>query len=332
MDATKYKTHLTIFGVLVAIYGLFGWLDVGNYAQGGWNTDRNNAVTQVLPGSPAEAAGLMAGDQLISLGGIAMSDADAQARRGRPEVGETWEFVVERDGAEMSLDVTFGEPVPRRKLIAHAGFLAGFCFLFFTLRAYLQKPTRSTAALALAGILFSFVFITGPYFDNYTLRTASNAAETLLVFLGIPSILYFLLVHTGSAYLGRANAKRMLYAPGLAVGLFISWRILATPEATDALNTFASFFVGGVALFYLIASLLTVYKSYSAASPAERDSKGLNLMLLGALVGMLPPLVSITSGIVAPQLVLPGQAFYFLSFVLIPITWSMAVLKNASDA
>jgi len=330
MDATKYKTHITVFCAIVAIYGIFGWLDVSNYAQGGWNTDRNNVVTQVLPGSPAEAGGLMAGDQLISLGGVDISDASAQSRRGRPDVGETWEFVVERDGQEMSLDVTFGEPVARRKLIAHAGFLAGFCFLGFTLRAYLQKQTPSTAALALAGTMFSFVFITGPYFDNYTLRAIANALETLIVFLGIPSILYFLLVHFGSAYLGKPNAKRMLYAPGLAVGLFIAWRILATPEATNALNTFAAFFVGGVALFYLIASLLTVYKNYSAASPSDRGNTGLNLMLLGALLGMLPPVITIVAGIIAPQLVLPGQEFYFLSFVLIPITWSMAVLRGAS--
>lgn len=332
MDANKYKTHLTIFGALVAIYGIFGWLDVGNYAQGGWNTDRNNAVTQVLPGSPAEAGGLMAGDQLISLGGIAVSDAKAQSRRARPKIGETWEFVVERDGQELSLNVTFGEPVAQRKLLAHAGFLVGFCFLVFTMRAYLQRQTPSTAALALAGTMFSFVFITGPYFDSYTLRSIANALETLIVFLGIPSILYFLLVHFGSAYLGKPNAKRMLYAPGLAVGLFIAWRIFATPEATDALNLFSSIFVGGVALFYLVASLLTVYKNYSAASPSDRDSKGLNLMLLGALVGMLPPVVTIVTGIIAPQLVLPGQPFYFLSFVLIPITWSIAVLKGASDA
>ena len=332
MNASKYKTHLSIFGVLIAIYGIFGWLDVSNYAQGGWNTDRNNVVSQVLPGSPSEAAGLMAGDQLISLGGIAMSDAKAQSRRNRPEVGETWEFVVERDGQEMSLDVTFGEPVPQRKLLSHAGFLVGFCFLFFTLRAYLQKQTPSTATLALAGTMFSFVFITGPYFDSYALRSIAIALETLIVFLGIPSILYFLLVHFGSDYLGKANAKRMLYAPGLAVGLFIAWRILATPEATDGLNLFASIFVGGVAVFYLIASLLTVYKNYSAASAAERDSKGLNLMLLGTLVGMLPPVVTIVTGIIAPQLVLPGQPFYFLSFVLIPITWSIAALKGASEA
>jgi len=36
------------------------------------------------------------------------------------------------------------------------------------------------------------------------------------------------------------------------------------------------------------------------------------------------------AGVIAPQVVLPGQNFYFLTFIAIPITWSMAVLKGPS--
>jgi len=324
MDASKYKTHLTVFGAIVAIYGIFGWLDVANYAQGGWGTDRNNVVNQVLAGSPAEAGGLMIGDKIIKLGGILISDASALAQRARPEIGETWEFVVERNGAQVNLDITFGEPVAQRKLIAHAAFLAGFCFLGFTLRAYIQRQTPSTAALALAGTTFSLVFITGPYFADYTMRMIDNAVTSLIVFIGVASILNFLLVHL------RSSSNRLIYLPGLAAGLFIAWRVLATPESTDALNTFASIFIGAIALFYLVGSLVTVYKSYSAASASDRESNGLNLMLIGALVGILPPAISILTNVIAPSVVLPGQPFYFLSFVALPITWSMAVLKGGA--
>jgi len=323
-DGSKYKTQLMILAAVVAIWGILGWLDVSNYAQGGWNTDRNNVVTEVLPGSPAEAGGLMAGDEITSLGGIGMTDAEALAQRARPEIGDTWEFVVVRGEAEMTLDVTFGEPVARRKLLAHAGFLIGFCFLAFTMRAYLQRQTASTAALALAGTLFSFAFLTGPYLDNFTLRSVAGAIETVLVFLGVASILAFLMVHL------KSGANKLLYLPGLAAGLFISWRILATPESTSGLNTFSAFFIGAIILFYLISSIWTVYKAYSGATASERDSQGLNLMLIGALVGMLPPVVAVATNTLAPQVLLPGQAFYFLSFIAVPITWSIAVLKTGA--
>lgn len=324
-DVSQYKTPLIIFAVVVAIYGLFGWLDVSNYAQGGWNTDGNNTVTEVLPGSPSEAGGLMVGDFIVSLGGIATSDAKAQLQRERPKVGETWEFIVRRDGETRTLDVTFGEPVAQRKLIAHASFLVGFCFIGFTIWAYLQKQTASTMALAIAGTLGSLIFIAGPYFGTYTLRNLDAALVNILLFLGVASLLDFLLVHF------RSKSNRLVYLPGLAAGLFIAYRILAAPEATSALNTFSNIFIGVIIAFYLIAALVTLYRGYSSASPQDRASQGLNLMLIGALIGLVPSIIATVTGIFAPQVVLPGGNFYFLTLVALPITWSMAVLKEAAE-
>lgn len=324
-DAGQYKTPLIVFAAVVAIYGVFGWLDVRNYAQGGWNTDGNNTVTQVLPGSPSEAGGLMVGDYIVSLGGISTSDAKAQLQRERPKVGETWEFIVERGGETLSLDITFGEPVAQRKLIAHASFLVGFCFLGFTLWAFLQKQTASTRALAVAGALGSLIFIAGPYFGSYTMRNVEAALVNILVFLGVASLLNFLLVHL------RSVSNRLVYIPGLAAGLFIAYRVLAAPEATSALNTFSNIFIGVIIAFYFIAALVTIYRGYSSASPEDRASQGLNLMLVGAIIGLLPSLIAIVTGIFAPQVVLPGGNFYFLTLVALPITWSMAVLKETAE-
>lgn len=324
-DASQYKTPLIIFAAIVAIYGVFGWMDVANYAQGGWNTDGNNTVIQVLPGSPAEAGGLMVGDFIVSLGGIATSDAKAQLQRERPKVGETWVFIVERDGETRSLDITFGEPVAQRKLIAHASFLVGFCFIGFTIWAYLQKQTASTMALAIAGTLGSLIFIAGPYFATYTLRNLDAALVNILLFLGVASLLNFLLVHF------RSSSNRLIFLPGLAAGLFIAYRILAAPEATSALNTFSNIFIGVIIAFYFIAALVTIYRGYSSASPEDRVNQGLNLMLIGALIGLLPSLIATVTAIFAPQVVLPGGNFYFLTLVALPITWSMAVLKGTAE-
>lgn len=322
MNASDSKTPILVFAALVVIYAILGWLDVKNYAQGGWATAPDNTVTQVLSGSPSEAAGLKVGDKIVSLGGIDVTDAAAQAKRGRPAVGEAWEFVVERDGATVSFDVVFGELVPERKFLAHANFLVGFCFILFTLWAYMKEQTASTQALVLAGLLFSFAFISGPYFGSPMLRSIDNAVAVLFVWLGVASILNFLLVHL------RGGGNRLVYVPGLLAGLFIAWRILATPEATDGLNNFTNVLVGVVAVFYLVAALVTVYRSFAGATASEREARGLKLMMIGTVVGLLPPMIGIAAGVLAPQAVLPGQNFYFLSFIVIPITWSIAVLKK----
>jgi hypothetical protein len=42
---------------------------------------------------------------------------------------------------------------------------------------------------------------------------------------------------------------------------------------------------------------------------------------------MLPVTIGNVIGTVSPQTVLPGQDFYYLTMILIPITWSMAAKK-----
>ena len=326
MDASDTRTPLLLIAALITVYGILGWLDVQNYAQGGWNTSPTNIVTEVLPGSPAEAGGLQVGDKILSLGGIAATDAKALSARSRPEIGDTWEFVVDRDGNMVSLDVTFGKLVSERKFLAHAGFVVGFCFIGFTMWAFIREQTDSTFTLGLAGVLFSLAFIDGPYSQSPMLRSLDDAVANFLLWFGVASILNFLLVHL------RLGSNRLIYVPGIAAGLFIVWRILARPEATDTLNTFTNVFVGLCAAFYLLASIFSVYRGFRSASAADRAERGLNLMLIGTLVGLMPPVLGIVSGIVAPELVLPGSNFFFLFFAAVPVTWSIAVLKSPGNA
>jgi predicted metalloprotease with PDZ domain len=69
-------------------------------------------LEEVFKGSPAEAAGLEAGDILLVLNGIAYADENkealATAYKGmRPEGTMTYE--IERDGQRLEIEVTIGE-------------------------------------------------------------------------------------------------------------------------------------------------------------------------------------------------------------------------------
>jgi len=66
-------------------------------------------VESVMPGSPAEAAGMLAGDRLISIDGrrIATPD-DLQAVMGAHRPGDAVPLVVERRGETIDLTLTFG--------------------------------------------------------------------------------------------------------------------------------------------------------------------------------------------------------------------------------
>lgn len=96
-----------------------GWLGVETEkAAGGGYT-----VAAVHPGSPAEAAGIRAGDVLVALNGIRFAeenhDALKKAKAGLG-VGSEVSYTVARDGGERQLSATLA-PVPREVLARWLG-------------------------------------------------------------------------------------------------------------------------------------------------------------------------------------------------------------------
>jgi hypothetical protein len=68
-------------------------------------------VGNIAPGSPAADAGLEVGDVIRSIGGEPVTDVDSlRAALGNLSQGDRVQVLVFRDGADRTLDVTFGEP------------------------------------------------------------------------------------------------------------------------------------------------------------------------------------------------------------------------------
>jgi regulator of sigma E protease len=65
-------------------------------------------IAEVYPGSPAAAAGLQAGDEMVELGGVPMNDSNALVELASSSAGETLTAVVIRDGQEQNIDVVPG--------------------------------------------------------------------------------------------------------------------------------------------------------------------------------------------------------------------------------
>lgn len=87
-----------------------GWLGFKTEkdASGAWR------IASVAPGSPAEQAGFRAGDVLVSLNGIALTEANMPAVKKAKSglgVGKQVTYTVRRDGAESALTATLA-PVP----------------------------------------------------------------------------------------------------------------------------------------------------------------------------------------------------------------------------
>jgi hypothetical protein len=64
------------------------------------------------------------------------------------------------------------------------------------------------------------------------------------------------------------------------------------------------------------------------ATPEERGANGLNLMLIGTLLGAAAFILPAIAWLVAPGSMLPGSELYGLAIVLIPLALSQAVVKK----
>ena len=68
-------------------------------------------VTKVVPDSPAEAAGILAGDVLVALNGVSLSkDNDEELMKARKEwkPGQTVTYTIKRNGTERQVTLTLG--------------------------------------------------------------------------------------------------------------------------------------------------------------------------------------------------------------------------------
>lgn len=80
-----------------------GWIGIE------YDPEKGNEISRVIPGSPAEKAGLVPGDRLVALNGVDINpenkDALAKARKEWTP-GQTVHYTVKHDGASRKVDIT----------------------------------------------------------------------------------------------------------------------------------------------------------------------------------------------------------------------------------
>lgn len=324
---TKNSSILKIAAVLFIIWGILGLMDAKNYSYAGYSSD-NNKITQVREGSPAEAAGMQVGDVMKSYDGIAMSDSKAFSKRNRTEIGQTVEIVVDRNGEEQTLQVTYVALPDKNSSLNIAGFVMGLLFIMLGLYVDSKKKTSLSYAFSVFGVLFGFIWFSGPYINPGFLRQLVNSLDIAIIMFAFVALARFILQYPPqSAFLNGGNS-RWTYAPA-AIMVLIVWVLNFThPDSTSVLNTTMSTLFFVVVIFYFGLSLITLINKYSKASAETRNTTGLNHMLLGAILGIVPFLIAYTINQISPTTILPGDDYMFLTFAFIPIFFTVALLKK----
>ncbi len=325
---TKNGGILKIVAVLFIIWGILGLMDAKNYSYAGYSTD-NNKITQVREGSPAEAAGLQVGDVMKSYDGIAVTDSKAFSKRNRTEIGQTVEIVVDRNGEEKTLQVTYSELPDKNSTLNIAAFIMGLLFIILGLYVNSKKKTALSHAFALFGVLFGFIWFNGPHINPGFMRDLVNSIDITIIMLAFVALACFILQYPPKSAFLKGGDSRWTYVPA-AVIVVIIWILNFThPDSTSTLNVTMNMLFFAVIVFYFGLSLIILIGKYSKANAETRSSSGLNHMLLGAVLGLLPFLIVFTINQISPTTIVPGDDYLFLTFAFIPIFFSMALLKKS---
>ena len=317
--------------ILLLILGVFGFMDISNNTYLGY-ANNDFKVTRVEDGSPADAAGMQVGDQLKTINGLDVRDASSWDAMPRAKVGETREFVIDRNGEELTMELTYAAQSGTDSMISKVGWFVGLIYLLMGLWAYRSKTNWSSFLFALFALAFATAFLGRPYIADPAIRDVVNSIFTSFFLFGF-ALLFVFLMHfpEKSKFMEKKNASLMLFAPAIIMSVIIIGLNIFEPKSTSSLNTTVDMLFLLFIVFYFGGSVVLLVRRYLAADAATRSSSGLSMLFWGSIVGLLPILIYIIIGNISPTTVLPGEDYVFLSLGLVPICFALAI-KNSGAA
>ena len=319
---SKSPMLLYVAGIVFIIWGVLGLMDMKNYVDSGFQSDDNNAIVNIEPGSPAEAAGMLLGDIIKTSGGIDINNNKELSKRDRPAAGDVRDYVVDRDGSDVTIPLTYTGLTDKDKSLNMVAFVIGLLFVLLGIWAHYKHKSALSYGFAIFSLCFGFIFFAGPHIAPGMLDNLINSISTTVVIFSFAFLLGYML-----KYPPESKHQKLLYLPAILVAVMIWGLNFIQPDGSGTINMVIRLFFGGVIIFYFLSSLITLIRKYMRSSKEDRESKGLNMMLVGAVVGLLPILIYFTAGTLSPGIDLPGNDYVFITFLAIPIFFTMALNK-----
>lgn len=331
INYARFKRLFSALAVIVFIWGVIGSLDITNIPSNGLFLSPDNVAIRILEGSPVAQAGLKVGDTVTQIDAIRIEDLSTFANRPRPAINSAGSVTVKRGDSEETLTYTYGQ-IPMIDMIASFGAvtLTALAFLILGLMVYLKNPTRLSTGFCLLSLLFAAVLFNNPYLSSGLLRRMVGALSLFLTAILFAALLDYCLHFPRTKNIISAHPwlRQAIYLGLGAFGIMVATIQITTPPMTAKrsmiLSLAFSLFYGGA----MLLSVISIIHSYLKASSEERSATGLNLILLGVVIGLGPLLVTIVLRTINPHMgELPGERFYFISLLAIPLGLAMALMR-----
>lgn len=328
----RYKMLFSILAVALLLWGAFGAMGITKAPYTGYLSSPDNIVTQVDAGSPAAGAGVIVGDKITKVDGDSVESVAGFFKRGRPPIGSAGSLTVLRNGVEHVLAFNYAaQPMADMLASSGAGALIGLAFLLLGLMAYLRNPTRLSTIFCAMSLMLSFLFLPAPYFASAGLRQAISGVGALIVGLALATMLYYCLNFPSAKALlaSRPWLRNAIFLIAPLMGLVFALISFTAPDLSASnsmlLNVMAAVIYGG----YLLLTVIAAIHSYMKASAEGRRASGINMMMLGLVIGWGPAVISILYHALLPHAgSLPGERFWGVTAIAIPIGLALALMRQ----
>ncbi len=312
--------------MLVAlILSVIGMRDISLTPYSGYQVSADYKVVRIAENSPAAKVGMKVGDIIVEIGGIPTEKLYRLSRLPRPKIGEEQRIAVMQDLNWREFVVKMAALPAKELYLAWTGNLVALIMLIVGFAVQWKHPNKATTLFFLSNFCLALAFLTPPYFETLILRKIVALNFVLFLTLGLAFFLHLtVLFPKPKPAVVETPIEYMIYLPVPLMAIFYLSLRLFQPWADLTLNHFLHYAFGLSVLYCLALALAAVIHSYWTASPPER-SHGLHLVLLGLLVGILPPASKVLVDTFLPQFNLPGRDYCQLLVVFVSLTLGWAL-------
>ena len=303
-----------------------GMRDIPTTPYTGYQLSSDYRVVQLNPNGPAALAGLKLDDKITEINGTPTERLYQLSRQPEPKIGDEMNLKVLRDGTVYQFAFKrFPLPAHQATLTWTYQIVAVF-MLVGGLLLFWKKPRKETLLFYLSSTFIALSFMTPPHLKSFFLRDLVALNSLLFLILGLAFFLHLTIIFPKPKLsVLETPVEIFIYLPVpvmlafyLALGLFQPWENLR-------LNQTLHYVFGLCVLYCLGLALAAVVHSFWKARSTPQQWTWL---LVGSVLGVLPPAVLVFRDSFLPQLPLPGSSIYSLMILFAYFTFSWALLRE----
>lgn len=312
MNRNLYLAPVIVVITLVITAGIFNLISAFNFVYSGMYYDGNCKVTKVVTNSPAEKAGVLVGDSLLTYNGEKLTANITLGEQDGYKIGNKVEFRAERNGEIKSFQVVL-EPEPAAFDMQYIGLFAmGLIYMLCGLFAHFNVKSKLSLLFVLFTMVVGFLLGTQLIIANKIILTIYIVFNSFMPAL----LMHFLLIFPPkSKFLSKKINTLYLYLPSLAI--LLAELPFVFPGTYES-NMFINIIIVVLYIGYIIAVLLTLIVKYIKAATEYRKKGGGTLLLISIIIGLAVLVAAIFS-----------QTNFIWFAVVSPVLIGLSIIKQA---